>query len=100
MSKENAEQLLNAVMQDEKNVQLSSSQAEYFLDNKEVLVRINAILGKDKERKENIFIIDSDVIKLKQSHINEYENVIEKLHGYSLGIFNSMITDVTRTAMK
>ncbi|MBQ9572275.1 MAG: TIGR04255 family protein [Acidaminococcaceae bacterium] len=87
-------------VQDEKNVQLSSSQAEYFLDNKEVLVRINAILGKDKERKENIFIIDSDVIKLKQSHINEYENVIEKLHGYSLGIFNSMITDVTRTAMK
>ncbi len=86
--------------QEDKDVQLSNSQAEYFLDNKEILVRINAILGKDKERGENIFIIDSDVIKIKKSQINEYENAINKLHGYSWKIFDSMITDVTRNAMK
>lgn len=86
--------------QDEKNVQISKAQAEYFLDNKEVLVRINAFLGKNMERTENIFIIDSDVIKMKQSQITEYETAIEKLHGYSLGIFNSMITDITTAAME
>ena len=86
--------------QEEKNIRLSKSQAEFYLDNKEVLARINAYLGKIINQSENMFFIDCDVIKIKQSQINDYEDVIQKLHRYSWDIFDSLITDTTKEAMK
>ena len=85
---------------DENDVRLSQSQAEFFLENKEILARVTAGLGKSMNQAENMFIIDCDIIQITQSQINEYEKIIFKLHGHSWKIFNSLITDITRTAME
>ena len=87
-------------IKNEKDVQISKTETEFYLDNKEILARVIAGLGKTGNQDENMFIIDCDVIKLQSSQVNEYKDVITRLHQHSWEVFNMLITDTTRTAME
>lgn len=84
----------------EESMIVNNVDVEYILDDSVSRAKIHTGLGTINNDSENVFIIDSDFIKISTIEISEYKDVLDYLHSKSGEFLRNAITDTLHNAME
>lgn len=81
-------------------VPVTSTDSEFFVDDKGTRLKIHTGLGSVNNSKETVFIVDTDFIHIGNIKIEDYKVILDLLHDHSRFFIEHVIKDELYTAMK
>ena len=82
------------------NVPVTSTDSEFFVDDKGTRLKIHTGLGSINNSNETVFIVDTDFIHIGNISIESYSTILTLLHDHSKFFIEHVISDELYAAME